>query len=230
MVKHEANSSYQPKFFQLLDPQDQADYTKLKEALTSRYCRNRRGKRLETFVESLNAIRNFCVRGKEDDWKRCLVCGIFWIPNGIAINTRQLGIFIDRCKSSINGSLQKMGFSAIQNHENSTSIVLKVIPFLTNNYAELREWTVRTFAAVTPQPNLPTYNTNTIHSFSSPAPNPCNSSNSSPKTEADCSESEPSVNADKAGFEDDVYDDFCLTPSFLFDYEDPDGPSGEFGN
>ncbi|OHS93028.1 potassium/sodium hyperpolarization-activated cyclic nucleotide-gated channel 1 [Tritrichomonas foetus] len=177
------HSDYKPKFYSLLSDEDKAKYTKLRSTLSSHAMRNRRGKRVETFAEMLSAVQSFCIRGDADDWKRCVVCGVCWLSNGIAINNRQLGLLIDKCKSSINGSLQKMGYSTIQNRSDSNRPLIDAIPFLKNNFAELREWTVRYFQAATPQPNLPLYNVSTIFPFSSPAPQraqcynyPCNPS------------------------------------------------------
>lgn len=164
------HSDYKPKYFNLLDEEDQEQYTRLRSTLSSHICRNRRGKRLETFAEMLNAIKTFCIHGDDDDWKRCLVCGVCWLSNGIAINTRQLGLLIDKCKSSINGSLQKMGYSTLQSRSESAGPLIEAIPELKNNFAELREWTVRLFLARTPQPNLPNYNVATNFPFASPAP------------------------------------------------------------
>ncbi|KAH0788646.1 potassium/sodium hyperpolarization-activated cyclic nucleotide-gated channel 1 [Histomonas meleagridis] len=170
MTDEAPRGNFQPKFFELLNVENQKEYLKLRNTLSSHFCRNRRGKRIETFSETLLTIQNFCIRHNEDDWKRCLVCGICWIPNGIAINTRQLGHLIDKCKSSINGSFQKMGYTTLQSREESAAYLVEAIPSLLNNYAELREWTVRTFTAATPQPGLPPYCVNTIYPFASPAP------------------------------------------------------------
>jgi hypothetical protein len=161
---------YRPKYYEMLTTPDQEQYNDLRSTLSSQMCRNRRGKRLEGFAEMLNSIRVFCIRHDEDDWKRCLVCGVCWLPNGIAINNRQLSILIDKCKSSINGSLQKMGYSTLQSRNESSGSLSDAIPLLKNNFNELREWTVRLFMAATPQPNLPMYSVNTIYPFQSPVP------------------------------------------------------------
>ncbi|KAH0788207.1 potassium/sodium hyperpolarization-activated cyclic nucleotide-gated channel 1 [Histomonas meleagridis] len=170
MAENAPQRNYQPKFFELLNLENQKEYIKLRVTLSSQFCRNRRGKRIETFSETLITVQKYCIRHNEDDWKRCLVCGICWIQNGIAINTRQLGLLIDKCKSSINGSFQKMGYTTLQSREESAAYLVEAIPSLLNNYTELREWTVRIFTAATPQPGLPPYCVNTIYPFASPAP------------------------------------------------------------
>jgi hypothetical protein len=164
------SNDYRPKYIEMLTPSDQEQYNDLRSTLSSQMCRNRRGKRVEGFAEMLSSIQGFCIRHDDDDWKRCLVCGVCWLPNGIAINNRQLSILIDKCKSSINGSLQKMGYSTLQSRNESAESLSNAIPRLKNNFNELREWTVRLFMAATPQPNLPMYSVNTIYPFQSPVP------------------------------------------------------------
>ena len=132
-----------PKFFDLLTDNDRVLYNNMRSGLSSHACRNRRGKRLETFGEMLKAIKTFCIRNDEDDWKRCLVCGVCWLSNGIAINTRHLSLLIDKCKSSINGSLQKLGYTTLQSRQESNDQLSEFIPILKNNFNELREWTIR---------------------------------------------------------------------------------------
>ncbi|OHT16485.1 hypothetical protein TRFO_02766 [Tritrichomonas foetus] len=164
------HKDYKPKHYNLLSESDKHLYTHLRSTLSSHICRNRRGKRIETFAEMLATIQNFCIRGDGDDWRRCLVCGIVWLQNGVAVNTRQLGLLIDKCKSSINGSLQKMGYNTLPNRSDSSEALIEVIPQLRNSFSEVREWTVRLFSAATPQPNLPNFHVHTNHAFASPAP------------------------------------------------------------
>lgn len=163
--------SFRPKFYAMLTTEDQQRYDELRRNLSSRAVRNRRGKRLATFTDIISTVKTFCVRGDADDWKRCLVCGICWLTHGIGINNRQLSILLDKCKSSINGSLHKMGYTTLQSHGDSNDAMKDAIPLLSNNFSELREWTVRLFVAVTPQPNLPLYAVNVMPPFQSPMPN-----------------------------------------------------------
>ena len=132
-----------PQFIKLLSDADVAAYNKLRSDLSSPNCRNRRNKRLETFGEMLNSIQSFAIRKDDDDWKRCLVCGVLWLTNGIAINTRQLRLLINKCKSSINGSLQKLGYTTSLGRTESAAAMVSVWPLLRENNAELRKWTVR---------------------------------------------------------------------------------------
>ena len=167
------NLDEQPKFFETLTEKDQQYYNNLRQILCSTENKNCRGKRLENFSEVLASIRQFCIKGDQDDPKRCLVCGIAWLPVGLAINNRQFSLLVGKCKSSVNGSLQKLGFNSIQSRKESIALIAQAIPFLKNNYNEAREWTVRRFTTcLTPQPTvpyispLPTYQVR----YASPAP------------------------------------------------------------
>lgn len=144
-----------PGFYDLLSDSDKEGYNQLRTALSSKNCRNRRNKRLETFSEMLNAIHTYAIRNDDSDWKRCLVCGVLWLSNGIAINTRQMRLLIDKCKSSINGSLHRMGYSAVTCRGDTSNQIVELIPMLKNNFPELRQWTVRQMSTWTPQPTLP---------------------------------------------------------------------------
>ena len=144
-----------PQFIKLLSDADVAAYNKLRSDLSSPNCRNRRNKRLETFSEMLNSIQSFAIRKDDDDWKRCLVCGVLWLTNGIAINTRQLRLLINKCKSSINGSLHRMGYSTVMCRGDTSNQLVEMIPLLKNNFPELRQWTVRQANVCTPQPAIP---------------------------------------------------------------------------
>ena len=127
----------EPQYLPLLSESDVALYNNLRESLSSRLCRNRRGHRLEHFNEMLDTIKQFAVRNDEDDWKRCLVCGVVWLSTGIAINTRQLRLLINKCKSSINGSLHRMGYSSFTSRGDTDSELIHKLPMLENNFASM---------------------------------------------------------------------------------------------
>lgn len=132
-----------PKYWNLMSDADKYQYNRIRAAMSSPNNKNQRNKRIETFSESLEIIKKFAVRGDADDWRRCLTCGVCWLPEGLAINTHQLKLMIFKCKSSINGSLQKMGFNVSLGRTEAATAMVSGIPFLKENSAELRQWTVR---------------------------------------------------------------------------------------
>lgn len=137
------NADKIPNFWDLLSDVDKANYRSLKMALDASSSKRNRGHRMEAFDSILNAIHRFAERHDENDWRRFLVCGVCWMDNMIAINTRQLRLLISKCKSSINGSLHKLGYTTNQSHTESWKYLFDRIPYLKDNFPELRQWTLR---------------------------------------------------------------------------------------
>ena len=135
--------SHLPMYFDKLDSDDQEEYKELRKKLNSPSCKNRRNKSIETFKRILKSIKEYAIRGDNDDSLRCFVCGIIWLKNGIAINTHQLSLIISKCKSSINWCFQLMGYETIPTAADSAGEIIRMYPFLKNNFPELRKWTVR---------------------------------------------------------------------------------------
>jgi hypothetical protein len=96
------------------------------------------------FKEILEALIVFEDADEEEKWKRCLVCGVCMISKGIAVNTTQLRRLIFKCKSSINGSLKGLGFDKILTKSWAYEGLLAQVPYLRENPADLRQWTIRT--------------------------------------------------------------------------------------
>lgn len=132
-----------PLFIDLLSTEDKVIYNELREEFSSQKYKNRRNRSDNVFKSMIQLISDFINRDKNDVWKRSLVCGIVWIKDMIIINTHQLRILIDKCKSSINGSFQSIGYEALPSGEEYVSHIISLYPFMKNNYSELRQWTAR---------------------------------------------------------------------------------------
>ena len=132
-----------PQYWELLSEEDKNGFMEMQQEFSSGVLKRVRSSRAETFDEILEVIKKYCVRNDDDDWKRYLVCGVCWMDSAIAINTRQLRILVCKCKSSINGSLQKMGYSTNMAHSESWKILFPKIPLLKDHFPELRKWTIR---------------------------------------------------------------------------------------
>jgi hypothetical protein len=115
-----------------------------------------RATRHRTFDECLTQIRGFAIRDDADDKLRSVVCGVFWLPDGVAINVRQLRLLMGKCKSSVNSSLQKIGFSVTLRRTEIVGVITSHLPFLLDHPAELRKWTIRRRPGiVSPPPDPP---------------------------------------------------------------------------
>ena len=145
----------EPQYWELLQEQDKATYLQLRREFTAGTVKRVRNHKLETFDGVLDAIRTFAERGDENDWRRFLVCGVCWMDNAIAINTRQLRLLVSKCKSSINGSLQKIGYTTNMSHTESWKILFPHIPMLKDHFSQLRQWTIR-YKGPPPDPEMNT--------------------------------------------------------------------------
>ena len=151
-----AKVSEVPKYWNLMNNIDQYQYMYMRNMLANPTNKSLRNKRLENFSEMLEVLRQFCVRGDGEDWRRFLVTGIAWLKNGaIAVNTHQLKLITNKCKSSINGSLHKMGFNYGMERSEAAAAVVQSIPILKENPAQLRQWTVRSNIPMTPMSSPP---------------------------------------------------------------------------
>lgn len=144
-----------PKYYELLNNDDKNTYKHLRNLLSAPSCKNRKNKSYQTFCEIMDLLKAFIIRNDPNaDWRRGVACGIYWIENPIfshankkvstiAINIRQLTLMTSKCKSSINGLLQQMGYIMPVQGTEASSTLITVFPFLKNNFQELRQWTIR---------------------------------------------------------------------------------------
>jgi hypothetical protein len=149
-----------PRFWHLLSPEDKDAYISLQQSVSAPCQKNRRNRSIQTFAEILEAIRAYVARNDADDWKRALACGISWVgPDGtIALNTRQFRILTAKCKSSINGSLQLVGYGIVTCGTDCSASIARLFPLLKDDFTELRQWTIRQMGRptfISPAPEVP---------------------------------------------------------------------------
>lgn len=132
-----------PNYFDQLTEEEKKEYIGIRQRFSLPGCKNRRNKSNETFLDIIKTIKNFVDRNPEREIERSLVCGIVWLDNGIAINTHQLSLITNKCKSSINGSFQALGYGTTPTGTESSTELVSKFSFMKKNFAELRQWTVR---------------------------------------------------------------------------------------
>lgn len=128
---------------EFLNKEDYDYYKKLKSTLSSQICRNCRNRRTESFNEVLLTIRYFVNRNTDEAWKRSLICGICWYKNYICLNIKQMSILLEKCRSSINGSFQRLYYSVLHNKQQTIKILIEAIPYFKKNRGLLHLWSVR---------------------------------------------------------------------------------------
>jgi hypothetical protein len=132
-----------PLHWDLLTRRDLDDYVELRKSFYDEIRKSKKGERLESFIKRLIKIRSFVERGDQDDWKRSLVCGIIFMKNSIAIHIQQFRLLLGKCKSSINGSLQQIGFIAQPQGGPVNEELLDKIPIFRKENSDVKKWTVR---------------------------------------------------------------------------------------
>lgn len=132
-----------PKYWELLSEVDKAGYLSLREKIKKIHKNMAHDPQQTVFVTVLTEITAFTDKKDRDTWKRYLVCGLCWMDSSVAVNIRQLRVLLDKCKSSINGSFQRIGYLPSPSYPCSKMVLLPIFPMLKDNYNELRQWTLR---------------------------------------------------------------------------------------
>jgi hypothetical protein len=145
------NPSKRPRFFEQLTDAEQSEYETLRQGLSSPQCKSRRNKSNEMFQDVLDQLKRYV----GDSPTRGLVCGILWLDRGIAVNTHSLSIITNRCKSSINGSFQALGYGTIPSGADVSPEIERAFPFMKGQFGLLRQWTIRQRIDEVPQKSAP---------------------------------------------------------------------------
>lgn len=137
------STDQQPMYWDLLSSTDQYEYKKLQYEIQTIIEKNTKSRISKVFDKIIAKIQLYITKGDTNDKNRSLVCGILWIGDSIAINTRQLSVCIGKCKSSINSGFISIGYETVPAGPATTSSLLETYPFMRSNFSETRQWTFR---------------------------------------------------------------------------------------
>jgi hypothetical protein len=132
-----------PHYWERLSEDDQRQYIQLRHELSSPIYSNQRGRSCAQFGSILDMVKSYVVRGNKADVTRALVCGICWLKGSIAVNVQQLQLLTSKCKSSINGSLCKLGYGAAPPRDRTARMLIATFPWMKDSHSEFRSWTIR---------------------------------------------------------------------------------------
>jgi hypothetical protein len=141
-----SESQGRAQFYEQLTTEEQQEYERLRESLTEPLYKGRRHQSTEGFRQILDLLKRYV----GDNKVRALVCGIIWLDHGLGINTHQLSLVSHRSKSSINGSMQALGYGTVPSGADVAPQFEKLFPCLKGDYAQLRQWTIRRRTAEVP--------------------------------------------------------------------------------
>jgi hypothetical protein len=133
-----------PRNLSVLSSDDRADYLALQAQFLADPGKTKNGERVESFTDRLEKIRHYVEFRIEDSWKRSLVCGVFFLQNGLALNIQRLRFLLGRCKSAINGSLQVLGYEVepVSPNCGNQDFLMRIPSFIRTGH-ELKKWTIR---------------------------------------------------------------------------------------
>lgn len=126
-----------------LSQDDKSEYLRIREEFRKNQKVSSKDRRVVTFRKELLTVLQFLERGTDNLETRCILTGICFAGPIVCVNTRQLKSFLCRCKSSINGSFQQLGYLALKTKSKTRNCVLAVLPSLLDHQNILRQWTVR---------------------------------------------------------------------------------------
>ena len=134
-----------PAHYEILTEDDKIGYEALKEQFRTMFATAKRPAKLtDTFRTVVDELRNYITCGDRDaELRRSLVCGIMWIDDVLAINTRHLARIVGKCKSSINCGFQALGYTTIQDNATTAAALTRAYPFMKTDFHAIRQWTFR---------------------------------------------------------------------------------------
>ena len=132
-------------YWNQLSQDDKDEFIRLRTSLqqSQKQSNTVKDSRLMAFSNEMKTILKFIEHDESGRQQRSILTGVAFAGPFICVNTRQLKNFLGRCKSSINGSLQQLGYIAVKTKSKARSCVLAVMPLLSNDVNLLRQWTVR---------------------------------------------------------------------------------------
>jgi hypothetical protein len=132
-----------PHYWSQLSADDQSEFNKLRNSFHHGQQLASKDHRAPAFQRELSTVISYIERSSDNIEPRSILTGLCCVGRVICINTRQLKSFLCRCKSSINGSFQQLGFTAIRSKAKTRTCVTLALPSLQSQPGILRQWAAR---------------------------------------------------------------------------------------
>ena len=131
------------KFWSRISPEDQIDFIRLRNSFLQNAKFSSKDRRVVAFRNELIIALKYIEKRSDNIEMRSIITGLSFCGPLIAVNNRQLKLFTGRCKSSINGSFQQLGYGAVKTKAKAKACVVDLLPSLATEPQLLRQWTVR---------------------------------------------------------------------------------------
>ena len=111
--------------------------------------------RTASFIKAIRILIDYVNRSEKGKQDRAILVGLCVAGCAIFVNIRQVKDLIGRCKSSINGSFQQLGYLALHTKTKARLWIAGVLQRLGSDKTLLKQWSVRVASAetVTPFPS-----------------------------------------------------------------------------
>jgi hypothetical protein len=126
-----------------LSPQERSEYLDLKYHFHHDLAPNEKDRNLRHFRKDVHSILDFINSTTGNREHRAIVCGLAAHGRFLCIHQSQLKQFMGRCKSSINGSFRRLGFSQLDVKRDSLSNLVAALPSLEYEPSAQKQWSVR---------------------------------------------------------------------------------------
>jgi hypothetical protein len=133
-------------FWNQLSPDDKSEFIRLRSSFHETQKTSSKDRHSITFQRELNIAFQYVERQLEHIDARAILTGVCFAGPIVCVNNRQLKSFLGRCKSSINGSFQQLGFTALRSKSKARDCVMAVLPALRGSPIA-RQWTARYVSA-----------------------------------------------------------------------------------
>ena len=131
------------KFWARLTPEDQSEFIMLRNNFLQNAKFASKDRRVVAFRNELIIALRYIEKSPDNIEMRSIMTGLSFCGPMIAVNNRQFKLFTGRCKSSINGSFQQLGYGAVKTKAKAKVYVIDLLPSLSTEPQLLRQWTVR---------------------------------------------------------------------------------------
>lgn len=130
-------------FWEKLSHKEKVEFIEIRKRFHQNQKTSTKDRRSISFSDEIQMVLNFTEDSDISRENKSILIGIAFAGSFICVNTRQLKNFLGRCKSSINGSFQQMGYVAVKTKSKARSCILSVMPSLSTENYLLRQWSVR---------------------------------------------------------------------------------------
>jgi hypothetical protein len=141
-VPLDSGAGYLDYTLQFLPPDDQCAYSDLSVRFRE-FSQFKKRSGLHDFADQLTSVHDFICLSDARQSIRALVCGIFFGPRFILVNTYRLKDLLQRSKSGLNNCFQKLGYDVMRPSNEIIGLFEKLMPEIDLHAFQIKQWCLR---------------------------------------------------------------------------------------